>query len=233
MATETKKKRKLWLIPAGILGALFLCVVVVMLLPGGDSGSGGTPRPTRTAKPTSAPTDTRTPKPTAPPTDTHTPKPSATPVDTATPLPSATPSPLPTVTPDWSAQAKALQEQIVAWFKPAEAAGNRVQEQVTAIAEGKSQDTVELGLRAKRAAEAYESVKFSVLGIPRSANQDLQQGIEMLALAAIYREEAYRAIYSWIDTRKDTDLVTYREKMDKADSALVVGLASILSISGQ
>jgi hypothetical protein len=61
MATETKKKRKLWLIPVGILGLLMLCVVIGNLLPDVEPG------PTRTPKPTAAPTDTRTPKPSATP----------------------------------------------------------------------------------------------------------------------------------------------------------------------
>lgn len=101
-----KGRKKLWLIPVGILGLLMLCIVVALLLPSSEDSEGGTPAPTRTAtetrtpKPTKAPTDTRTPKPTKAPTDTRTPKPTATPKDTATPtntpLPTETPTPLPT-----------------------------------------------------------------------------------------------------------------------------------------
>jgi hypothetical protein len=88
---DKPRKRRLWLIPVGILAALFVCLIVFMLLPGGETGDNGTPAPTRTAKVAAAPTDTRTPKPTKAPTDTRTPKTSATPRDTSTPKPTATP----------------------------------------------------------------------------------------------------------------------------------------------
>ena len=125
-----------------------------------------------------------------------------------------------------------MQAQILAWFEPADVAGQRVKDHMQAIAEGRSFDTVELALRAKRAAEAYESVKLSLYRLEEPKSEDLKEGLGYIRLAAVYREDAYRAIYSWVDSRKDTDVATYIENMEDANTLSLAGLALIIQVAG-
>ena len=156
---------------------------------------------------------------------------------TATPSPSATikptiaPTKQPSPTPDYTAEARQFQADVIALFTSAENKGKRFAKQAQAIADGASYDMTELYLRGKAAAEAWEAVKFAIHRL-KPQSPDLQTALSELSLCASYREDAYRAALKWIDSQKASDMAAYKEKMDTADQLMLSAFARIVTIAG-
>jgi len=207
-----KPKRPIKLIVVIAGGLLVLCMVCGLV----GVLSGENKKPTPSVSETAVPAQLAT-----------TPKPSATTRPTA--VPTNTPQPSPT--PDYTAEARQFQADVIALFTPAENAGKRFAEQAQAIADGTSYDMTELYLRGKAAAEAWEAVKFDILSL-KPQSPDLQKAKDELSLCASYREDAYRAALKWIDSQKASDMAAYKENMNTADGLMLSAFAKIVAIAG-
>lgn len=193
-------------------GALALCMICgVIANLSGDK----TPTPVSVAE------GQATAAPVAQAKATKTPRPSA------TPKPSATPRPTATATPDPKEEAQAVQLLVMTIMEPGDQATERVKKALGAT----SPNIFVIYETGKAAAETWKVVRGHLYKV-RPVNPNLKDAVESLQLCAMKREDAYRALMTWCDSQKTSDVAKFKEAMESSDAYMLRGLAIIIALAG-
>lgn len=140
-------------------------------------------------------------------------------------------SPAPSATADPTSEAKALYQQLLVLYAPADAASQLVDDQVQAIADGSSGDVELLYSRAEDAARIWGDLAIELHAL-QPENADLINSVEVLSLSSGYRRDAFQSLMAWIDSRDQADIDAYKANIAQAEELLMAALAVIVQYEG-
>ena len=126
-------------------------------------------------------------------------------------------------------EARRFQENVLQVLERGQSASDQVQEVMQEISEGRSGDVIKLNTRARWAHEAWGDVE-SELARTRGGgpSEELREAVLDLAVAARNRKDAFKAIMVWLDSKETSELVKYRDRIQRSDRLIIAGMAKMV-----
>lgn len=135
----------------------------------------------------------------------------------------------PTPTPDLEAAresqreaAREFQRKVLAVLEEGDVASK-------SVAQVAPTNVIELYRRAKSAHETWKEVRWMLYALEREAPaKPLKKSMDSLSVATMRREDAFKAVMVYLDTRAPSEMVKYQELMERADQLTLAGLIGMV-----